>query len=174
MPLDQAYPCSLSLLSKYKREGPPPFHHSVSTVHWAFGIIHFQSWQRKARLLHWQTEVQGQEWSKVLKTLIFFFFLLFPDLFYTIVYPRLCCGERWWVCWTEMLFSKVHGISDPESQPKLCNVPWLQGMNRAFFQVRHFGTCLCFLCFPVKTRLPPTSTSAAVSWEHGLKAGQGK
>lgn len=71
-----------------------------------------------------------------------------------------------------MLFSTVHGISDPKSQPKLCSVPWLQGANRASFQVRHFGTRLCFLCFPVKSRLPPTSTSIAVSWEHGLNLGR--
>lgn len=115
------------------------------------------------------TEAQGQEWSKGSQNTDYFLFVCFAD---TIVYPRLCCRECWLVCWTEMLFSKVHGISDPKSQPKLCSVPWLRGMNRAFFQVRHFGTCLCFLCFPVKTRLPPTSTSVAVSWEHGLKLGR--
>lgn len=116
------------------------------------------------------TEVQGQEWPKVLTTLIFIFISL--DLFYTIVYSRLCCRECWLVCWTETPLSKVHGISDPKSQPKLCSVPWLQGVNRAFFQARHFGTCLCFLCFPAKARLPPTSTGVAVSREHRLKLGR--
>lgn len=52
MPLDQADPYSLYLFSKYKKKGPPPFHHVVSTVDRAFGVRHFQSGPRKARLLH--------------------------------------------------------------------------------------------------------------------------
>lgn len=54
----------------------------------------------------------------------------FSDLFYTTICPRLGGGECWLVCQTEMLFSKVHGISDPKS--RLRNTPWLQGTGPPF------------------------------------------
>lgn len=60
----------------------------------------------------------------------------------------------------------------PQVSAKALQCPWLQGPHRASFWVRHFGTCFCFLCFPVKTRLPPTFISIAVSWEHKLKLGR--
>lgn len=103
------------------------------------------------------TEIQGQGKSKVLKTLMLFFR---PLLHYPGCGPRLCGGECWLACQTEMLFSKVHGISDPKSRALQYT---LTPGNRASFCMRHFGTFLCFLCFPVKTRLPPTSTSIALS-----------
>lgn len=111
------------------------------------------------------TELQGQEWSKVLKTLMFCFCLFFQT---SILLSALGCRECWLVCWTDTLFSRVCGISNPRSQPKLCSSPWLQGTGPPF-EVRHLGSCPCF--FPVRTVSSYFYKHCTASWEHWLRRG---
>lgn len=53
----------------------------------AFGIVYFQPLNRNKAASALTTEVTGTKGPKVL-----------PTLLYTIVGPRLCCGECWLVC----------------------------------------------------------------------------
>lgn len=110
----------------------------------AFGIVYFQPLNRnKARLLPWQLRLQGQRDPGS------------SNLLYTIVGPRLCCGECWLVCWTETLFSKVHGISRPKPQSGSCLIaPWLPPGGWGPLLREALWSLPLLLVLPVKARLP--------------------